>query len=133
MPNPILQPLFIHPYSMNNVETVIDPFGNEVLLSRQFCELSAFVTDMMEVYDKPSKVIEAPAMMLQVSGSSDETYYFRSIGWENILLIGTQKIEGKWHVHVVVKNPSTQQFRDIYKKGNQVHLIDGKSLKSLCF
>jgi hypothetical protein len=118
---------------MNNEETVIDPFGNEVLLPHQFCELSSFDTDMLEVYDKPSKVIEAPAMMLQVSGSSDETYYYRSIGWESILLIGTKKVEDKWQVHIVVKNPSTQQFRDIYKHGKQVNLIDGMSLKSTCF
>lgn len=111
---------------MNTVETIIDPLGNEVLLPQHLCELRALDTLLPEAYDKPSKVIEAPAVMLQVSGTADETYYFRSIGWESILLMGTKMVEGKWTVHEVVINPSTQQFRDIYKKGKQVNLIDCK-------
>lgn len=113
---------------MNNAETVIDPLGNEVLLPNYLSDLSAIEMDALEVYDKPSKVIEAPAMILQVSGSADENYYFRSIGWESLLLIGTKKIDGRWTAHIVVKNPSSQQFQDIYKKGCQVNLIDCKSL-----
>ena len=123
----ILQPLTIHPCSMNNAITVIDPLGNEVVLPHHLCALPLFNPDEQELYDKPSKVIEAPAMILQVNGTADETYYFRSIGWENLVLIGTRKVKGRWTAHLVVRNPSSQQLRDIYKNGNQVNLIDCKS------
>jgi len=114
---------------MNNAETVIDPLGNEVILPSHLCELLELDTDWLEIYDKPSKVIEAPAMILQVSGITDETYYFRSIGWESLLLIGTKKVKGIWTAHLVVNNPTSQQFHDIYKKGCNVNLIDCKSYK----
>ncbi|HYH16871.1 MAG TPA: hypothetical protein VD794_16680, partial [Flavisolibacter sp.] len=83
--------------------------------------------DSQEIYDKPSKVIEAPAMMMQVTGVSDENYYFRSVGWENSLLIGTKRINGKWTAHTVVKNPSSQLLLDIYRMGSHVNLIEYKS------
>lgn len=112
---------------MNNAETVIDPLGNEVILPHHLCAFPHFDTDGQELYDKPSKVIEAPAMILQVNGALDENYYFRSIGWESLVLIGTRKEKGKWTAHLVVRNPSSQQLRDIYKNGNHVNLIDCKS------
>lgn len=117
---------------MITTETVIDPLGNEVLLPQHFYELSVSGTNVQEVYDKPTRVIEAPAMMLQVYGTTDETYYLRSIGWESLLLIGTQKVNGKWSVHLIVNNPTSQQFRDIYKKDGQVNLIDCKSYLCAC-
>jgi hypothetical protein len=112
---------------MNNTETIIDPLGNEVLLPLHLCDFTTLGVDMQEVYDQPSRVIEAPAMMMQVSGADDENYYFRSVGWENALLIGTKKINGRWTVHVILKNPSSKQLRDIYKNGNNVHLIEYKA------
>ncbi len=113
---------------MNNTETVIDPLGNEVLLPQSLSDLTSLGIDMQEIFDKPSKVIEAPAMMMQVSGATfDENYYFRSVGWENSLLIGTKKIAGKWTVYTILKNPSSQQLREIYKTGNNIQLIDHKS------
>ena len=112
---------------MNNTETIIDPLGNEVLLPQNLSDLNYLGIDILEVFDKPSKVIEAPAMMMQVSGAFDENYYFRSVGWENSLLIGTKKIAGKWTVHTVLRNPSSQQLREIYKTGDNVQLLDYKS------
>lgn len=112
---------------MNNTETIIDPLGNEVVLPHSICDLHVLGVDSLEIYDKPSRVIEAPAMMMQVSGAFDENYYFRSVGWENSLLIGTKKINGIWTAHIVMTNPSSQQLRDIYKKGNHVNLIEYSS------
>ena len=106
---------------------IIDPLGNEVLLPHSLNDLNRLGLDILEVFDKPSKVIEAPAVMMQVSGLFDENYYFRSVGWENSLLIGTKKIAGKWTVHTILRNPSSQQLREIYKAGNTVQLIDYKS------
>lgn len=111
---------------MNNTETVIDPLGNEVLLPKHLFDLNALQVELLDVYDKPSKVIEAPAMMMQVSGTTEENYYFRSVGWASSLLIGAKKIEGRWIAYSVLKNPSTQNLRDIYKAGN-VHLIEYKA------
>lgn len=108
---------------MNNAETIVDPLGNEVLFPKHLTDLSRLGKDLLDVYDMPAKVIEAPAIMMHVSGSSEENYYYRSIGWENALLIGTKKIGNRWIVHSIQNNPSSQHLRDIYKAGN-VELIE---------
>jgi hypothetical protein len=110
---------------MNNSETVIDPLGNEVLFPKHLTDLGGLGKELPDVYDMPSRVIEAPALMMQVSGSTEENYYYRSIGWENTLLIGTKKIGNRWIVHSILNNPSGQHLRDIYKAG-EVQIIEYK-------
>ncbi|ANE50612.1 hypothetical protein [Flavisolibacter tropicus] len=110
---------------MNNTETVVDPLGNEVLLPKHFADLSILGNEAPEVYDMPSKVIEAPALMMKFEGGSEENYYYRSIGWENALLIGTKKIGDRWIVHSMQNNPSSEQLCDICRSNN-VQLIEYK-------
>jgi hypothetical protein len=107
---------------MNNL-LLIDPLGNEVILPETLCDFTKLEVDACEVYDKPSRVIEAPAIMLEVMQGPAENYYYRSLGWESNLLIVTKKIEGKWTAHKVMKNPSGKQLSDIYKKSREVSLI----------
>lgn len=110
---------------MNNTETIVDPFGNEVLLPKHFADLSILGQEMADVYDMPSKVIEAPALMMKIKDGSEENYYYRSIGWENALLIGTKRIGERWIVDTILNNPSSEHLCNICKASN-VQLIEYK-------
>jgi len=99
-----------------------DPLGNEVILPEGLCDFSKLDVDATEIYDKPRRVIEAPAIMLQVNDSA-ENYYYRSLGWDSNLLIATKKVKGKWTAHMVVKNPTGQQMSDIYKKSKEITFV----------
>jgi hypothetical protein len=107
-------------FSMNNL-ILIDPLGNEVLLPEGLCDFKKLNVDSDEVYDKPSKVIESPAIMLQSENGPDEHFYFRALGWNSNLLIAAKRVNGKWTAHEVTKNPTSQQLGAIYKKSREVN------------
>lgn len=105
----------------------IDPLGNQVVLPKNLCDLEALGVNTLEIYDQPFKVIEAPAIILQVVGTINENYYFRSIGWQSTLLIVTKKVGEKWLAHKIFKNPSGKQLQNLYTKGNKINLIEYKN------
>jgi hypothetical protein len=106
--------------SMNNL-ILIDPLGNEVHLPEALCNFKTLHVDADDVYDKPSKVIESPAIMFQSQNGPAEYYYFRALGWNSNLLIAAKRVNGKWTAHEVTKNPTPQQISAIYRKSREVN------------
>jgi hypothetical protein len=109
---------------MSTFDIIIDPFGNEVFLPKDLFTPKVLEVKLLDLFDKPAKVIEAPALMMQVSGDLEENYYYRSVGWDSTLLICTRKIAGRWIAQYISDNPSSKQLYEIYKKGRITNFTD---------
>jgi hypothetical protein len=106
---------------MTNEVIARDPLGKSVFLIDGIF-ISKKESD--EIYDDAATVIKKPAMIIE-AGENERTefYYFRSIGWNNTLLIAVHfnNNSKRWEAHDYIKNPSSQMLSNLLKKGRQIY------------
>jgi hypothetical protein len=98
-------------------KTVIDPFGNAIVLSN----------DLVKVINIPNStlcidatlVITMPAMMFETTDGSFEKYYFRTIEWDNLVLIRAKKLGEKYIADHYLLNPRIEHMLELIKKCRQ--------------
>lgn len=105
----------------NEVIVVTDPMGNEIY----FVTANCFTPDEVqehEVYDDVTAVIKKPAILVEIKNERNkkELHYFRSIGWQNTLLIKVEFLNNRWETIQCIKNPSNAELSELLKKGVQI-------------
>jgi hypothetical protein len=103
---------------MPNEVAAIDPLGRTVhiLPGILFSENQG-----QEIYDDATTVIKKPSLLVEVDENNvTQFYYFRSIGWNETLLIISRWGNDRWEAYSCVKNPSSETLSAILKKGNQL-------------
>jgi predicted 2-oxoglutarate/Fe(II)-dependent dioxygenase YbiX len=103
----------------NEDKVVTDPRGNHVLFTDRLCQLKDFEKDP-ESYDEFTMVIEKPAVMIEVTAPTATLYYYRSVGWNNFVLIAARRSNEQWEAIECSKNPSPALLSELLKKGTQV-------------
>jgi hypothetical protein len=86
---------------MANEVTTIDPLGKTIHL------LPAILfpdNKAGEIYDDAATVIQKPAILIEANENNETEYhYFRSVGWNNTLLITVRFKNGRWEAYKCVK------------------------------
>src|SRR4029079_9399950 len=103
---------------MANEVPAIDPLGKTIFLLPD-----VFFTEdeANEIYDNATIVINKPAILIEVNeNNEDQFYYFRSVGWNNTLLIIARWNNDRWEAYNCIKNPSTKMLSSILNKGKQI-------------
>jgi hypothetical protein len=104
---------------VNEERTSIDPLGNVVFIVPGICAVKDGPD--AEIYDDVAIVIQKPALFIEVaSGISKEFYYFRSVGWNNTMLITARFQHERWEACACVKNPPNDDLAQLLKKGKQL-------------
>lgn len=95
-----------------------DPFGKIIHLSPGMIFTK---NDPDEIYDDAATVIKKPAIIIEVKENDEsQLYYFRSVGWNNTLLITAKFNNGRWEAYECLKNPSSEVLSAVLKKGKQL-------------
>ena len=103
---------------MTNEVIATDPFGKMVHILPGFFFAE---NESQEIYDDAATVINKPAIIVEVT-ENEETkfYYFRSVGWNNTLLLTTRLNNGRWEAYDFLQNPSNEMLLSVLKKGKQL-------------
>jgi hypothetical protein len=105
---------------VNEMETIVDPLGNRVKLQGDICPEVSFKAGA-EVYDDASTVISRPALLIELTQNlSIELYYYRSIGWNDTLLIAARKTGTEWEAYECKRNPSSTILSELLRRGKQL-------------
>ena len=103
---------------MTNDVIATDPLGKTIHLLP--ADLFA-QNESNEIYDDVATVIRKPAMLIEVKENDEsQYYYFRSVGWNNTLLIIVRSNNNQWEAYDYIKNPSSQMLSSILKQGKQL-------------
>jgi hypothetical protein len=103
---------------MTNEVIAMDPFGKTIYL---LPEIFFIETEAQEIYDDATTVIKKPAIIIEVKENNEtQFYYFRSVGWNNTLLIKTRLNNGRWEAYDCTKNPTSEILLSVLKKGKQI-------------
>lgn len=104
----------------NESRSVTDPKGNEVfLLQDPGMELRE--DPESEIYDDAGVVVSRPALLIEEdSGGERLLHYFRSIGWNNTMLITAHFQNGRWEAGQYQRNPSSDQISALLRRGRQL-------------
>jgi hypothetical protein len=103
----------------NEVIPVVDPLGNTIYLLEDLCVENEEPDP--EIYDTAITVIKKPAMVIETKNDhSIQHYYFRSVGWQNTILISVLLKSGKWLSDKCWRNPTYQELSDLLKTGKQI-------------
>jgi len=106
---------------MTNEEPVIDPLGKRIYLVPEICAPGSELNGEEEIYDDIATVINKPALLIEVTENKEtEFYYFRSVGWENTLLINVHFHNMRWEAYGCKKNPDSTELSILLKKGKQL-------------
>jgi hypothetical protein len=106
---------------MTNEVIARDPLGKSVFL---IDGIFFSKKEPDEIYDDAATVIKKPAMIVEVNEHErTEFYYFRSVGWNNTLLITVHfnNKSNRWEAHDYIKNPSSHVLSNLLKKGRQIY------------
>jgi len=108
----------------------IDPYGNEVKVPKKLLPAVLRMENNPAIYDGPERVIQHPALLLtscnEPQASLTETcenHYFRSIGWENTVLISARKQEGRWTAYRCLSNPSFKLLAQLFRLTKRLCLM----------
>ena len=105
---------------MTNEAPILDPLGKKIYLDPEICANQNEMHEE-EVYDDIATVIKKPALLIEVNGNKGtEFYYFRSVGWENTLLINVHFHNKRWEAYECRKNPDSNELSILLKKGKQL-------------
>ena len=102
-------------------KTLIDPLGNEILLSPSICEHSGLRIRNDDFIDDATTVIEKPALILKLVEGHIEQYYYRAVAWNHSLLIGASKVDGHLQAQECVHNPTKEQLIKMFEKGEVIY------------
>lgn len=102
------------------VTKVKDPLGNEVHVPENLCNEWGEILKTEEIYDDVCAVIQKPAMLFQVRDGKVENYYFRAIGWNKSLLVGTVSQDGNYTAFECRHNPSATDMQNILLAGKRL-------------
>lgn len=106
---------------MANEDPIIDPLGKRVYLVPDICAWGSEVNEEEEFYDDIATVISKPALLIEVTENrKTEFCYFRSVGWENTLLINVHFHNQRWEAYECKKNPDSIELSILLKKGRQL-------------
>lgn len=103
---------------MANEVTATDPLGKTIYLLP-----AIFFTEneANEIYDDAATVINKPAMLIEENQNNEtQFHYFRSVGWNNTLLLTVRFNNDRWEAYKCIKNPSSQMLSGLLKKGKQI-------------
>jgi hypothetical protein len=101
--------------------TVHGPLGDVVIIPQNLCDSDGKERDISDIYDDVSRVIEAPAMLIEVLGDPVKRYYYRLIGWEKTLLVKTLPQNGKWNAVDCFENPPSDLLTELLTQGQILH------------
>lgn len=102
----------------NEVRSVIDPLGKIIYL---LPGISIDKNEETGIYDDVAAVIQKPAMLIELKENDEAEFcYFRSIGWNQTMLIKVQFNNARWEAYDYVKNPSNQELSALLKRGTQI-------------
>lgn len=103
---------------MTNEVFAIDPLGKTIYL---LSEIFFIESEANEIYDDATTVIKKPAFIIEIKENNDtQFYYFRSVGWNNTLLIKVRLDNNRWEAYDWIKNPSSEILLFVLKKGKQI-------------
>lgn len=103
---------------MANEVVALDPFGKTIHL---LPAVSIIENEAAEIFDDAATVIEKPALVIEVTENNEtQLYYFRSVGWNNTLLITVRHTNNRWEAYNFIKNASSQFLLSVLKKGRQI-------------
>lgn len=103
----------------NEEMKVLDPLGKTIYLPSGICDRDNMQQDI--IYDDVQTVIQKPALLVEVTENNDHYfYYYRSVGWNQTLLITVHLKNSQWQAVNCQKNPSTRELSFILKKGKQI-------------
>jgi len=106
---------------MTNEDPVVDPLGKKIYLIPEICISENELHEEEEIYDDIATVIKKPALIIEVTKDKEtEFYYFRSVGWENTLLINVHYHNDRWEAYECKKNPDSNELSTLIKKGKQL-------------
>jgi hypothetical protein len=97
---------------------VYDPLGNSVQISVAICESAD--QNSIEIYDDAIAVIEKPALVFLMQQEKTEHYYYRSVGWNKIMMIIAEKQDGSFIASECIIDPSKELMATIFEKGTQL-------------
>ena len=96
-----------------------DPLGNTIFLLPG-TGLSSQEKNAPDIYDDIVAVIQKPAILIRVSGETDELFYYRSVAWHHTMLLVVRFQNGRWETAECFHNPSAEVLSDLLKKGKQL-------------
>ena len=97
-----------------------DPLGNRIRFLNASCETNDPESEG-EIYDDTVRVIQNPAILIEYgNGAQMEMYYYRSIGWNDTLLIKTRRVNGEWEVYYCERNPESTVVHELLRTGKQL-------------
>jgi len=107
----------------NENTKIVDPLGRLIELPAGLClDEDSQLTDAV-IYASVRTVIEAPACLIEMSPT--HLCYFRSIGWNNTVLLEALYRQETWTAVRCERNPSTALVQALLADGK---FIAGKSL-----
>lgn len=98
----------------------IDPFGNSINVPDKLCDKKDIAFDIKDIFDDVQDVIIKPAIVLASLEKPLTNFYYRSIGWNYVLLIGTHKINEDWVAYQCIINPDTKFLSALFKQCRQI-------------
>ena len=95
-------------------KTVYDPFGNEIVLSQDLAQIIEMPNSTLCI--DASLVITNPAMMVECTDGTFEKYYFRTIEWDNLVLVRAKKVNECFLADHYQVNPPNDFIHDLLKR-----------------
>lgn len=102
------------------MKIAIDPFGKNINIPEKLCDVHQQPFDISNIFDDVQDVIKKPAMVFETVQTATEFYYFRSVGWDYVLLIGAHKQNEDWIAYQCIINPDAGYMADIFTRCRQL-------------
>lgn len=94
--------------------------GNEIIIHQTIVDANEHITQLDDVLDDVTKVIEKPMMIFQMKEGPTQLYYLRAIGWNKTMLIGVQKLTGGFEVINYEIDPSIERITKLHSKAERL-------------
>jgi len=99
-------------------KTAYDPFGNAIVLSNELAQIISLPNTTLCI--DAALVIAHPAMIFETTDDSFEKYYFRTIEWDNLVLIRAKKAGEIFVADKYLLNPPIEHILELLKKCRQI-------------
>lgn len=102
----------------DEVDYINDPLGHKVCLTKALCSYHSI--ESKDQYDDLLMVIKNPAILIELTASQVEYFYYRSIGWQLSVLIQTQFTSDCWKAVKCTINPLDVDLIKLLQRGKQI-------------
>ncbi len=103
---------------MNRLLHIYDLHGNLILSdAHAFDSCNNSIKLSNKQMSRIIKVVQDPALIMESgSGTLIKRYYFRSVNWDQTLLIGVNYVYGVWQIQNYLENPTGAFVLKLLKK-----------------